>query len=248
MKKQDRCSLCLALALALFGSPASALSVPERLVYDVSWSGLGAGTAVQEVTSVDGELHIVYTVRSSGFINAFFPIDDREESVLSRGSAGQPFGLPRLYREKINEGKTHAVKEARFDPARLEVDTSDFLQHTEKSDAISATTFDTLSCIYFLRANLLAPGLPVHLDIFDCKRLWHAELHVAQRERVDTPVGRFDALVVTTDLTAAGVRPRPEYMKVWISDDRLRVPVRISIKLKLGELTATLAGGSHWQH
>ena len=248
MNKQALCSLCLALVLVLFGSAASALSVPERLVYDVSWSGLGAGTAVQEVTSLDGELHIVYTVRSSGLVNAFFPIDDREESVLSRGSGAHAFGSPRLYREKINEGKTHTVKEAHFDLARLKVDTKDFLNNTEKSDAISAKTFDTLSSIYFIRSSGLAPGVPVSLEIFDCKRLWNAEVRVVQREKVATPVGRFNALVVTTDLKAEGVKPRPAYMKVWLSDDDLRIPVKIAIKLKMGELTATLSGGSHWQH
>ena len=247
MKKRALSSLCAALFIVVLVSAASALSVPERLVYDVSWSGLPAGTAVQEETSRDGELHIVYTVRSTGLLSAFFSIDDRTESVLSRGSGAEPFGMPRLFREKINEGKTHTAKEAQFDQTRLTVDTKDFLKKTEKSDPISAKTYDTLSCIYFIRSSDLASGKSIHLDIYDCKRLWNAEVRMVRREEIGTPLGRFKTLVVTTQLKAEGVKPRPDYMTVWLSDDALRVPVKLAIKLKMGEFTATLAGGSHWQ-
>jgi len=247
MKTMHLVPLTVALLICLLASAASALEVPERLVYDVSWSGLSAGSAVQEVTSRDGELHIVYTVRSSGLVNAFFSIDDRSESVLPGGSGAGPIGTPRLFREKINEGKTHTWKEALFDQTALKVDTKDFLKHTEKIDPISTKTHDTLSSVYFIRTSDLAPGTTYHIDIFDCKRLWNAEVHVARREEVSTPLGRFKTLVVTTQLKAEGVKPRPDYMTVWLSDDSLRVPVKMTIKLKVGEFTATLAGGSHWK-
>jgi len=247
MKKIALVALTFALLVCLPPFAASALEVPERLVFDVNWSGLSAGTAVQEVSSRDGELHIVYTVRSSGLVNAFFSIDDRSESVLPQGGGTGPIGTPRLFREKINEGKTHTWKEALFDEAARKVDTKDFLKHTEKSDPISALTHDTLSSVYLIRTSELAPGTTLHLDIFDCKRLWNAEVHVVRREEVSTPLGRFKTLVVTTQLKAEGVKPRPDYMTVWLSDDSLRVPVKMTIKLKVGEFTATLAGGSHWK-
>ena len=246
MKKWVLFALSAALLVALQVSAASALSVPERLVYDVSWTGMKAGTAVQEATLRDGELHIVYTVKSSGFLGTFFTINDWSESVLAR-SGGAEFGPPRLFREKINEGKTHTSKEALFDQTQLKVETKDFLKNTEKSDPISATTYDTLSSIYFIRAGELAPGKSTFIDIFDCKRLWNAEVRMVRREEIRTPLGKFKTLVVTTQLKAEGVKPRPDYMTVWLSDDLLRVPVRMVIKMKMGEFTATLVGGSHWK-
>lgn len=247
MKKLILTTLLAALFLNGFSPAASALSVPEKLNYEVSWSGIRAGTAVQEVTSEDGELHIVYTVRSSGWLDTFFPIDDKTESVLSRGSATEQFGMPRLFREKINEGKTHTWKEAQFDPAGLKVETKDFLKHTEKSDPISAKTFDTLSCIYFIRASLLEPGKPLHLDIFDLKRVWNTEVRVVKREELRTPRGRFRTVVVRPTLRSEGVKPRTDYMTVWLTDDERRIPVKMIVKLKVGEFEATLAGGSYWQ-
>jgi hypothetical protein len=202
---------------------------------------------VQEVTRKDGEIRLVYTVHSSGWVSTFFPIDDRTESLLSPGSGSEPFGIPVLFREKLNEGKTHTWKEARVDLATLQVHTRDLLKKTEKSDPISAKTFDTLSCIYYLRTRPLVAGEPIRFDIYDFKRLWNAEVRVVKREGISTPVGRFKTVQLQALLNSEGVKPRADYMTVWLSDDALRIPVQITVKLKVGEFTATLAGGSHWK-
>jgi hypothetical protein len=246
MKKQTLFALGIVLVFLAGAGAARALSVPEKLVYEVSWSGVRAGRAVQEANLRNGELALTYTVRSSGLINTFFPIDDRSEALLAPAAAGEQIGLPRLFREKISEGKTRTDKEAVFDQQRLTVETKDFLKHSEKSDVISSRTFDTLSCIYFIRASELIPGKPVHFDVFDLKRLWKAQVSVLRHEEVRTPVGRFPTLVVRAQLSAEGMQPRNDYMTVWLSDDSRRIPVKLSVKLKVGEFTATLVGGSYW--
>lgn len=247
MKKNLSAVLVAALLTILPAAAANALSVPEKLTYEVHWSGIKAGTAVQEVIPRGDDLHIVYTVRSSGLVDTFFRIDDRSESVLPRGPGDEPVGMPRLFKETINEGKTHTNKEARFDADRLKVDTKDFLKHTEKSDPVGPRTYDTLSCIYFIRGSQLSPGTTVHLDIFDLKRVWNAEVRVVRREEVRTPLGTFKTIVVRPVLTAEGMKPRTDYMTVWLTDDSRRIPVKINVKLKVGEFTATLTGGSYWK-
>ena len=104
--------LCILLSVALSVSPASGLTVPERLVYEVSWSGIKAGSSVQEVTALGDELRIVNTIVASGLLSKVFSIDDKTESVISSKGG---LGMPRFFREKINEGKTHNMKEACFD-------------------------------------------------------------------------------------------------------------------------------------
>jgi hypothetical protein len=246
MKKLLRQLLAATLLIGWLASAASALTVPERLVYDVSWSGVKAGTAVLEVSAQEGELLLVYTVHSSGWFDSFFHIDDRTESVLTRDSGAETYGLPRLYREKLTEGKTRNVKEARFDHANLKVETRDLLKKTEKTDPISPRTHDTLSSIYFMRSNELVQGRPANIDVFDCKRLWNAEVRLVRHEEIKTDVGKFKTLVVKTQLKAEGMKPRPDYMTVWLSDDQRRIPVKMTIKMKVGELNAVLVGGSYW--
>ena len=246
MKNLALSFLYAALALFLHVLPASALSVPERLVYDISWTGIKAGTAVQEVSSRGGELHIVSSVHSADWISPFFPVEDRTESVLSHNSGAETLGLPRTYQEKINEGKTHTLKEARFDQQRLRVDTKDFIKNTEKSDAISAKTFDSLSCVYFVRSSELVIGRSLFIDIYDCKRIWNTEVQVVRREEITTPLGRFKTIVVKPLLKAEGFFARTGDVTVWLTDDSLRIPVKMTTKVKLGSITATLVGGSYW--
>jgi hypothetical protein len=246
MKKFALLALSITLLAGVFVLPASALSVPERLVYDVSWTGIKAGTAIQEVSSQGGNLHIVSTVHSAGWLSPIFPVDDRTESVLARGGGGEPLGMPKSYHEKINEGKTHTLKEALFDQVRLKVDTKDHLKKTEKSDPISARTFDSLSCIYFVRSSDLVIGKSLYIDIYDCKRLWNTEVQVVRREEITTSLGRFKTIVVKPLLKSEGFFARTGDVTVWLTDDSLRIPVKMTTKVKLGSITATLVGGSYW--
>jgi hypothetical protein len=246
MKKTALLTICTAIFTLICLPLASALPVPERLVYDVSWTGVKAGTAVQEVSLKGGELHIVSTTHSASWINPFFPVDDRTESVLVKGSESDHFGTPKYYKEKINEGKFHALKEAHFDTQKLIVQTRDFLKHGEKTDPISNKTFDTLSSIYVVRSMELLLGKSVYIDIYDCKKLWNTEVQVLRREEIETPVGRFKTIVVKPMLKSEGLFARTGEVMVWLTDDSLRIPVRMTSKVKLGKITATLVGGSYW--
>ena len=98
MKTYALLVLCTVLVPLLSASTSSALSVPEKLVYEVSWTGLKAGTVVQQVTASGDELHIVSTTRSAGWITPFFPVNDRSESVLIRGAGSEHIGMPKYFR------------------------------------------------------------------------------------------------------------------------------------------------------
>ena len=245
MKTQAKVALFLLLVF-LPVSPASALVVPEKLVYDVSWTGVKAGSAVLQVTGGGDELRIVNTIRSTGLMSAFFSIDDRTESVISAKSGESLSGLPRFYREKIQEGKTRTLKEARFDFDRLFVDNRDLLKKNERGDPITARTFDSLSSLYFIRSSPLPPGASISFDIYDFKRLWNTEVRVVKRERLATPVGTFRTVMVTSQLKFKGVSSRVGSLTVWLSDDSRRIPVKMTTRLKVGEITMTLVGGSYW--
>jgi len=214
--------LSLSLILPISASFASALSSNERLVYDVSWTGVKAATAVHELSTNGKEMRIVSTTRSAPWLDSFFKVDDRAESVITRGS-GDRFGTP-----------------------KLKVESKDLLNKTQQSDAISARTFDSLSCVYYVRTLDLVPGKSVYVDIYDCKRLWSTEVKVLRREEIVTPLGRFKTIVVKPELKAEGFFARTGDVTVWLTDDALRIPVQMTTKVKIGKITATLAGGSYW--
>lgn len=224
-------------------SSASALTVPERLVYDVSWGGMKAGSAVLEVAEHGEDLRLVNTIRTSGLFSAMFTVDDKSESVISRGPARS--GQPKFFSENVKEGKYRARKEARFDYEKLTAESKDFLKKSEKTDRISDRTYDSLSSIYFIRSSDLTRGESISFDIYDFKRLWNTEVRVVKREVVRTPLGTFNTLVVTSQLTFNGVPAKVGNATFWLTDDSRHVPVRIKSKLKVGEMTLTLVGGTY---
>lgn len=129
--------LIICSVLVLHIVPAAAFPIPERLEFVISYSGIPAGRAVQEVFRKGEEIHIVSTARSAAWLNVFFPVDDRIESILVEGSHASEIGVPRLYRERISEGRSSFHKEAVFDRQKREVATRDFLKKTETVQSLS---------------------------------------------------------------------------------------------------------------
>lgn len=227
-------------------APGSAFPIPERLEFEISYAGIPAGRAVQEVTQVGNEIHIVSTAKSADWINLFFPVDDRIESILISGVPPLYIGVPRLYRERIREGWTRFQKDAVFDRQKLEVTTKDFLKKSETTQKISKRTYDTLSSFFYFRSVPLQVGTSYFIDIFDCKKLWNTEVQVLRREEIETPLGRFKTVVIKPLLKSEGIFARTGEMFIWLTDDERRIPVLMKSKVKIGSITATMVGGSYW--
>lgn len=237
--------ICLVMSL-VWAASAGAFPLPERLEFEISYTGIPAGRAVQEATMEGDELHIVSTARSAAWLKLFFPVDDRIESILIETSQPHFIGVPRQYRERIREGWTRFHKEANFDRHKLEVNTRDFLKKSETTQKISSKTYDTLSSFYFFRTVSLEVGNSYYIDIFDCKKLWNTEVKVLRREEIETPLGRFKTVVIKPILKSEGIFARTGDMFIWLTDDERRIPVLMKSKVKIGSITATLVGGSYW--
>ncbi|GFO66157.1 DUF3108 domain-containing protein [Geomonas paludis] len=225
------------LVLLLMAASASAFPVPERLVYDVTWSGMKAGSAVLEVTPQGDELRLTNTIRSTGVVSAFFKIDDRTESVTTRA------GAPKFFRENKREGSYRAARQATFNFSSLKANSIDLLKKVERTDAITPRTYDNLSSIYFIRGSDLSPGRSISFDIYDTKRLWHTEVRVVQRQELATPLGKFKTVMVTSRLSHNGQEAKVGNATFWFTDDDRRIPVKITTAMKVGEVTLTLVGG-----
>lgn len=226
----------LALFAALLSSPVFAEIIPERLVYEATWSGIKAGSAVLEVTEHGDRYRIVNTIDSSGAVSLFFLIDDELESVVSRS------GRPVFFSKNIKEGRHRAHRELSFDFTTLSVEARDLEKNTVKRESISARTHDSLSSIFFLRYSDLEPGRTILFDIHDTKRLWNAEVQVLKRQKLTTPAGTFRTIMVISRLSDKGESSRAGSATFWFTDDSRRIPVKITTKLKVGEITLTLAG------
>ena len=235
-----------AFFLSGLATSADAFPIPERLEFELSYGGITAGRAVQEVKRDDTDVHIVSTARSADWLRFFFPVDDRIESFLMAGTPPSDIGTPRLYQERKHEGKTITNREARFDRQKLEVTTIDHRNKSEKKNIITNRTYDTLSSFYYFRTIPLQVGMSYFIDIYDCSRLWNTEVKVLRREELVTPLGRFKTIVIHPLLKSEGIFSRTGDMFIWLTDDDRRIPVQMKSKVIVGSITATLTGGSYW--
>lgn len=243
---RGKCLLYTVIILAGLAATAPAFPIPERLEFELSYTGITAGHAVQEVKREGTDIHIISTARSADWLKFFFPVDDRIESFLTSDSPTLFIGSPRLYREKKHEGRTVTNREARFDRQKLEVTTINHLTKEEKKQAITKRTYDTLSSFFYFRTIPLQVGISYFIDIYDCKRLWNTEVKVLRREELVIPLGRFKTIVIQPLLKSEGIFARTGDMFIWLTDDDRRIPVQMKSKVVVGSITATLTGGSYW--
>lgn len=153
----------------------------------------------------------------------------------------------RSYRslQQTREGKRHRDLELHFDYAgnRTMVRETDPLQNPPKvirdqtKPGIPAPAVDVLSVFYVTRLYEYSPGDGFHFHLnnrgdFELIRV------VAQRhERVRTPLGRFPCLVLATQ---GGLFRGGGDFRIWLTRDRMRVPVRFEADVRWGKVYGDL--------
>lgn len=237
--------LCSVVLLLLPFSGASAFAAAERLEYNLFWGGIKAGRATLEMARTAEGVKIVSTANSADWLSLFYTVDDRVESVLSATSNSELLGTPLRYRVKLREGRHRRDKEVVFDNTRYRAVCQDFIEKERSEVEFRGRFFDPLSCLYYVRRVPPEIGKTMHVEVFDNKRLWNVEVKFLRRERVQTPAGDFDTVLIKPMLKSEGLFIRKGDIYIWLSSDARRLPVKMQTKMKLGSVTALLAGGQY---
>jgi hypothetical protein len=232
-------------ALACSASAVGAFRVPENLTYDLTWTGIKAGTATLEIIQNSDTMHIVSTAKSADWISLFYTVDDRVESVLLNAHPTSHIGQPQNYRMKIREGRHRRNSEVVFDPGKHTALYIDHLGGEKKALPIHDNVFDPLSSLYYVRTMKLEVGKPVFVDVLDNKKMWDVEVLVLRKEKIRTTLGSFDTIVIKPLMKSEGIFNRKGDMLIWLTDDERRLPVMMRTKVAVGSITATLVGGEY---
>ena len=217
-------------------------SIPEKFIYELTWTGIKAGTASLELRNEGEQVKIVSTAQSAPFISTFYKVDNLVESTLLRESL-ESFFQPSRYRLKIREGRYRRDKEVIFTHGNNKVVYIDHLKNEKKEIDITQPVFDPLSGFYHIRTLKLSVGQPVHLTIFDSKKVWDIEVQVLRKEKVTLPTGTVNTFVIKPMMKSEGIFSRKGEMLIWLTDDGNRIPVKMQTKVAIGSITATLVRG-----
>ncbi len=214
-------------------------NIPEKLVYDLTWTGIKAGEAILEIKDSGDQLLIISTARSAKWVSVFYTVDDRVESRLLKDISNSL-----NYRLKLREGKRRKDKEVIFDIKQSKVLYIDHLNNEKREIDIPTPILDPLSSFYYLRRLPLEVGKSVFVTIFDSKKVWNVEVQVLRKERVEVPAGEFDTIVIKPLMKSEGIFYRKGDIFIWLTDDDRKIPVKLQTKVKIGSINANLVGGN----
>src|SRR4030042_5156145 len=177
----------LTFTLIAIPSHSASFDIPEKFVYDLTWTGIKAGTASLEITNDGGKVKIISTARSAKWVSFFYTVDDRIESTLVKNGNNPPsppisqggkgglsgeslfIGKPLNYRLRVREGRHKRDKEVFFDLNNGKATYVDYLGNEKKEFDVPPSVLDPVSSLYYVRQLNLVVGEPAFVTIFDSK-------------------------------------------------------------------------------
>src|SRR5258708_4958049 len=160
----------------------------EDLLFRIRWGAVTGGyssLSVKDIAQVAGRpaYHIVSEAHSTGFVDTFYHVEDRNEAWLD---TQWPRSL--RYEKKIREGKyrVHEVVTLdqtthRFHEQEYRLDKNTF---EEKEGQIPANVLDVLGSLYYLRSLPLEVGKSYTIDVHSGDKTWPLLVGVKKRKRI----------------------------------------------------------------
>jgi hypothetical protein len=256
----------LALVLAV---PAPAADLPfgagESIVLRITYAHLLAGRARLTVNGVERDtkpvLEFSATARSQGFFAWLFRFRVEDQTLAEWDPAS---GCSLRIEKRLREGRAKRDQVVVFDPAGSATVRDPKIK--EAQFEIEPCSLDILSALFVARVRGIPEDRPLELPVFDNGRRFRLAVRFLGRERLDLPppLGPKTPVVIVEPKLVEGtglfVKEKNARLKLWLTDDARRIPVRLRTKVAVGSVSADLesyvpptgrqvsaaAGGTSW--
>ncbi len=215
----------------------------ERLTFVLKWGFIRAGKAVMEVNAVetvDGveSYHFVLTAKSRSFLDHIYKVRDRIDAYADVG-----MNRSILYKKKQREGKTRRDVVVRFDWDKKEAQYSNFGGKRDPVPLLPGS-FDPLSAFYYTRLIDPATVKAVERPVTDGKKCVVGKARIIKKETIKLANGKtYDTYLMEPELKHVGgvfEKSKNAKIKVWVTADNRRIPVRIKSKVAVGSFIGEL--------
>ena len=224
----------LSIFTILPGQSAWPFQIGERLIYNVSFTGITAGQASLEVVNDtvvnnNDQLHIRFKARTTFPISSIYTINDQVDTWLDSKY---------LYTKKL----TKNIREGNYkNDSYTIIDYDQSIAITDGDTVIiDQFLYDSYSLFYYLRTIPLIIGETINFTAFDGKKITPFQVITKTKETINTMAGTFPCLVVKPFREGTTLLKNKGDMTIWFSDDKNRLPIQIRIKLKYGSMLLKL--------
>jgi hypothetical protein len=209
----------------------------ERLVFDLSYGFITAGEAfmsVADTVTMQGRktYKILFEVNSLPAFSWIYKVRDRYETYLDWEGV-----YPWRFEQHIREGGYTRDFTADFDQRNHIARTS------EGNYSIAPFVHDIMSAFYFMRTQDYSqrrPGERIHLKNFYKDSSYALDVKYLGRQEADVEAGTFNCIVLEPMVKEGGLFKSDGRIIVWLTDDELKIPVKVSTKVVIGSIDVEL--------
>jgi hypothetical protein len=211
--------------------------VGEYVAYKVSFGAINVGFAdlqIIESTQLNSRptFHIIGKGRTAPFFDWFFKVRDVYETFIDTNTL-----LPLVFKRAVNEGGHLINQRYQFNHLDSKVITQD------SSFFIPINTQDMLSAFFLartLKKESIINGQPFYIPIFMDDENYFLEIKYLKNEIIKTKWGEVDCMVFKPTMQEGRVFEDGEEMKIWITDDKNHLLLRVETKIWTGLIKAVL--------
>ena len=223
----------------------TAFGTEEDLRYVISWGVVTGGYStlnIRGLENINGRMayHIVSDADSTGLVDTFYHVHDRNEAWLDQESLTTV-----RYEKHIREGKYRVEAKVTMDQVNHTYEDNSYRvdkdRYEVKSGTLPVNALDVLGSLYYVRTLPLALGESYSIDVYSNGKVFPLIVNVKKRQKIRVPAGKFDCFMVEPLLREPGIFvSKGKKLYVWLTADDRRIPVRMRSEVVIGHVAADL--------
>ena len=209
----------------------------EKLTFEVKYGFVTAGIAemaIPKIKKLAGRdvYNVTFHVNTVPAFDPFFKVRDRYETYIDVEGL-----FPWRFEQHIREGNYKRDFSAFFDHRKGIAKTSN------GSYDIPLYVNDIVSAFYITRTfdfSEMKKGDKFHLENFYKDKVHPLDVVYHGKERITVEAGTFDCIIVEPLVVEGGLFKNEGNIIIWLTDDELKIPVKVKTKVLIGSIDAEL--------
>jgi hypothetical protein len=217
----------------------------ESLKFKIGWSFIGAGEAnliANKIVSTEAgpAFALEAYAQSYSIIDKLFRVRD-----INVSWAAADFTKSLGYWQSVREGGYARDEWIKFDYKNraytVNKKNNKGRLSKEPFTFTGESVWDMLSSLYFVRSQPLPLKGEIFFDIVNVNKQYPLKVIVHGKKTVKVKAGKFDCILVEPVISGEGIFvSKGKSLKVWLTDDEYKMPVKMSVEVFIGSVYAEL--------